>query len=310
MIEYLFRKIRNIVLIGILLIAGMAGLDYYLVTKGEKPIFVKSYYDESHKKQYYNGIVHQIIRDVYSSPSEPIENSKKLTYELFSFPFDIPITSYKSTFDYTIETKETDNCTNNSILYYADKDIKIYTVCLDKIEIKENNKSTELKDYNQKNKNIVNTITNDLGYRGLYVDDTTRIFKDRNNNFTNNGLTVYQCNTVNIGDYYIGPKDLAFQNDFCTYKEDDFIYLFEIAEDIPTDAQILEEKETFYEDAEYLYQFDTTKSNFVYLITPEVRGRNATSITLKEALQNNMVTIDILESKGLKFEKVKKEENN
>ena len=62
----------------------------------------------------------------------------------------------------------------------------------------------------------------------------------------------------------------------------------------------------FFEDSEYIYQFDEVKSNRIFIVSPAVRGKEERKVTLKEALNYNLVTIDELESKGLKFNKIEK----
>ena len=47
-------------------------------------------------------------------------------------------------------------------------------------------------------------------------------------NLSNSGLTMYRCNKQNINDVYFAPAGVSMQQDFCTYKDDDFKFIFEI----------------------------------------------------------------------------------
>ena len=94
------------------------------------------------------------------------------------------------------------------------------------------------------------------------------------------------------------------QPDFCAYKEDEYKLSFKIVEE-NTDNTI-NTLETFYEDESYYYEFDEVKSDRIYIVIPSLDGSSEVRYTLKEVLNNKMLSIDDLESKGLKFNKRKK----
>ena len=128
-------------------------------------------------------------------------------------------------------------------------------------------------------------------------------------------LIIIWGNDTNINDVYIGPINMSFQSDFCTFKDDDFKYIYTIeeipkAEVIPAEGevQVIEDdvKEIFFEDDNYKYEFNETKSDRVFIVIPSVRGREEKKIALKDALNNKLVTIEELENKGLKFNKIDK----
>ena len=64
--------------------------------------------------------------------------------------------------------------------------------------------------------------------------------------------------------------------------------------------------EVFYEDDTYRYEFDKPTLDRITITTPAVRGKAETSIPLRQVLASNLLTIDELEKKGLKFKKIDK----
>jgi hypothetical protein len=121
--------------------------------------------------------------------------------------------------------------------------------------------------------------------------------------FKDNSIKIYHCSN---NDIYIGNSDLEFMDDFCTDKDDDLKFLFEI-KDESTDIELTDGEEIFYEDDKYTYSFDKVKSDYIYIIVPKNRDRDEKKIKLKDALNNKLLSIDDLEKKGLNF--TKKEKN-
>jgi hypothetical protein len=301
--------IKKIILIIIIIGLATLGIDYLRMTSGEVPIFNISSYNSKTKIQTFTGLFYKAQRKVAVSTSESLVDSSKIKFSVFTINLNVPKQYKEETFNYTIVTKETKNCTSPVTLYYADKDIKVYTYCLDSIKIKSDNKSKDLITYLEKDNTILDDIDSKLSYNGLNPDDTVLYFTSSNDSFTNYGLTMYRCSKENINDVYIGPKDMTFQSDFCTYKDDDFKFMYEIEED---EREVIDssidynQKEVFYEDETYRYEFDTIKSDLIFITTPEVRGKAATKTPLKTILASNILTIDELEKKGLVFTKIDK----
>ena len=289
----LIKSIRNSILIIILVCFAMAGIDYLRMNNNELPVFNISFYNTKNRTQGFKGIFYTASRKVRANPNESLYESSKVKFKLLWF--DLKITNkfpkYKEKYTYSLTKSET--CEKSS-LYYADLDIKVYTYCLD--EVKVNNK--ELNSSLSKNNRLIDDILNFLSYTGLYSDNSTMMFE-------NDDIKIYQCNKENINDIYIGSKDMTFNNDFCTRKDDDLKYIFEIEENTEG-VELKDEKEVFYEDEEYKYTFDKVKSDYIYITTPEVRGFEAKKIKLKDVLNNKLLTIDELQKKGLSFEKESK----
>ena len=301
----LLKKIRNFLILVFLFGIVTATLDYFRMNSGLTPIFNISNYNEQTKIESFRGLFYQASRKVKVSTSESLVDSSDIEYVVVGQKINISKQYRKQERDFSVETKNTPNCISSSTLYYADKDIKVYTYCLDDINIKENNKSDSLLNYLKKDKKILNDIDYKLAYTGLYSDGSTLIYSDLYG-LSNNGLTMYRCNKENINDLYLAPKNTLMQADFCTYKDDDFKFIFEIHEETDSSTSLNQEKEVFYEDDTYRYEFDKPTIDRITITTPAVRGKAATSIPLREVLANKLLTIDELAEKGLKFNKIDK----
>lgn len=310
----MLKLIRNILIFIILFGICTAGIDYFRMNTGNVPLFNISSYKSKDRIQSYRGLFYQGSRKCTVSSEEPLVDSSNITFTVLFWDINVP-SSYKDIQEeFTIETKESSICTNSELVY-ADLNIKVYTYCLDEINIVKDNKKLSLYDYMVNNNDLIDDIDYHMGYMGLYDDSRTVMLNSRDDNFTNNGLSMFRCNNTNINDVYIGPKNMQFQDDFCTYKDDDFKFIYKI-EEIPKEeivpslgeVQVIEEnqKEVFYEDFNYIYEFDEIKSNRVFIVTPEVRGKSEVRIPIKDALSSNIVTIDELKSKGLKFNRIEK----
>lgn len=308
----ILNAIKNVLIVIIVFGFATAGIDYSRMNSGEVPLFNLSSYNQKTNIQNYRGLFYIAERKVKASTKEPLVDSTNMKFKILVFDVNVP-RKFNTTNTFTVETKETKDCDGKSILYYADMKIKVYTYCLDSINIKEG-KSESLASILKKDISIIDDIDNKLDFYGVYKDNSTLEFHDKKDEFTNNGLSMYRCNKENINDVYIAPKDTTFKDDFCTYKDDDLKFLFKIEDNsVKPEPELDEEgkekeipKETFYSDEEYDYQFEYKKSDQVFIVHPAVRGRDERKYNIKEVLQNKMLTIDDLKSKGLKFEKVAK----
>ena len=290
----LIRKLVGLIIGLFLLGLGASYLDYLRISNNKLPIFNVSSYNSKTRKQVFTGVFYTASRTVRANPNEEIKESSRLSFKLFSV-YDMKIKDDFS-FDgdkYKVEIVKSENCTK-SVLYYADLDKKVYTYCLDSIKVN----SKDLESLLRKDKDLISDIEDNISYMGLYNDRSTMLFK-------NNDIRMYQCNKDDNNDVYISSIDSSFQDDFCTAKMDDFKYIFEIEEDIEG-KDLKNEKEVFYEDDEYKYQFDKVKSDYVYIKNPSVRGWKEDKKKLKDVLNSKLLTISDLEKKGLVFEKISK----
>lgn len=313
----ILNAIKNVLIVILVFGFVTAGIDYVKMTSGEVPLFNLSNFDQKTRIQTYRGLFYIAERKVKASETEPLVDSSNMKYKILVFDVAVP-RKFDTPDTFTVETKVTEDCTESSKLYFANLKVKVYTYCLDSIDINDKGNKVSLMKKLEDNISIIDDIDNKLGLLGLYKDNTTLMFQDRKDEFTNNGLTMYRCNKENINDVYFAPADTPFKNDFCTYKDDDAKFIFKIEDDsVKPEPELDEEgkekeipKETFYSDEEYDYQFEYIKSEQVFIILPAVRGRDERRYTVREVLNNKLLTIDDLKARGLKFEKVakKKEE--
>lgn len=302
------KKIRNFLIIFTLFGVLTAGLDYLRMNSGLAPIFNISKFDEKTRIQSYRGLFYQASRKVKVSTNESLVDSSNIEYTVLNQKINVPKQFKKQERDFLIKTDVIKDCTEQSKLYYADLNVKVYTYCLNDIKVEENNKTKELKDLLTKDKNILKNIDYKLAYTGINADKTTLMYEDLYN-LSNNGLTMYRCNKQNINDVYFAPAGVSMQQDFCTYKDDDFKFIYEIEEAPAENTEKIEgedTKEVFYEDETYRYEFDVPTLNRISITTPEIRGKAATSTPLKTILDYKILTLDELAEKGLKFNKIDK----
>jgi len=300
----------------IVVLAGgiTTGIDYLRMTSGEVPIFNIQKYDEKSRVQTFRGIFYKATRKVTVSTTESLRDSSEIEFSFLIFQLNVPRQFKELKQEFQIETKEINSCTEGAKLYFANKDIKVYTYCLEDINISMNSKKKSLLNYLEKDISILDDIDAKLVYLGLYQDQSTLMFRS-DDDLANYGLSMYRCHKTNMNDVYIGPKDMKFQNDFCTVKDDDFKWMAELVEEDAPEGQVLPTnpdgtpiKEVIYEDDTYRYELDEVKSNRIFLVTPAVRGFTERKYPLKTVISSGMLTIDELADKGLKFNKIDKKQ--
>ena len=113
---------------------------------------------------------------------------------------------------------------------------------------------------------------------------------DYNINYNNTAYSIKEAiylNIIKIDDL----KDMGIK-----YKNSKSITLVDKS-DVDTCAQSIE---PYYEDDEYIYYFNCIKSNFVFV------NINGSEYLLKEALNNNIITVKELEDNNIILSKKKK----
>lgn len=309
----LIKSIIRFVLILCFVGLCLTGLDYYRMTRGELPIFNLSSYQAKRHTQYFYGPFYVAERRVRASTVEPLSDSSKIRFKILFVTLDIPRVYKEETLDLSLDTKKQDTCTK-SVLYYADLSMKVYTYCLDEINVKKDNNTQSLLTYLGEDTAILKDIDQKLGYQGYIEKGKAMEYDSLEDSFTNEGLRMIYCSVDNIKDVYIGPKDMEFQADFCTYKDDDFKFIYEIDDRTPASLEAIKNEkgevvpEVLYEDETYRYEFDLPKSNYVFITTPAVRGKAATSTPIREILTSRALSIEEIIEKGLEINKIDKEE--
>lgn len=311
------KLIRNLLIIVVILGVLTAYIDYTRMTKGYTPLFNKEFYNEKTKIETYRGIFYIAERTIKLDKKESLSSSSNIKYKFLKYELDIKKVNNKKESDILVFTKEQNECDKNSKLIYADLNRKYYTYCLESIKIKENNnKSKDLLEYIKKDDEIIKILESNMEYRGLYKDGTTQMFKTEIDNISNNGLAMYICNTKNINDVYIVPRNTEMMsNDFCKYKDDDFDFLWYIDEKDPIEGEEFKKDEegniipeVFLEDEINRYEFSEPKKNRIYIVTPKVRGKEETRTPLMDILKSKKLTLEQLTERGLQYNTINKEE--
>ena len=319
MIKKILKFIRNVIIIVLLFGIFTALFDYARMYGGDLPIFCKKEYVDKTKIQKFTGLFYNAERKIRASVNEPLVDSTNIKFTIISYKLDIPRKFREETFEFYLDTTPSVECSGNSELIYADLNIKVYKYCLDDINVRPatDKNGKPIIDYLSKDDSIIEEIASKIAFTGRHKDGSSLMFTTLDHNFASNGIDMIMCNRDNINDVYLLKEGTEMRDEFCTYKDDDFKFICEIFEedhdDVDNNSDDKDKKvepETFYEDSEYLYQFDEPKLQYLYITTPEVRGKKETKTPLKTILDSKKLTIDDLESMGLKFNKVKKEVPN
>ncbi len=122
--------------------------------------------------------------------------------------------------EYTIETSELSNCTQEIYDYLEIDGQKVFLSCLDEVYLKDNENKITLSDYLNQDGYSIDIFASELSYKLVEeesISDEVRIFRDNGPiNYSNNGLTLIMCNTINGNrDVYIGNDSLEYSEELC-----------------------------------------------------------------------------------------------
>ena len=220
----MFKLIKRLILLFLLLGIASTGIDYTRITTGETPIFNIREFDSKTKKETFKGMFYVFERKVSASTNEKLVDSKNLKFEILTYKIEVPKQYTEKVFEFSVETKNEETCSSSKLLY-ADRAIKIYTYCLEEINIIDNNtkKRDTLLNYLYNDYTIIDDIDSKLMFLGTVKDNTQDStgtilrFKSDEDKFTNEGLVLYRCNKLYVNDVYIAPKDTEIKDDFCNY---------------------------------------------------------------------------------------------
>ena len=314
MFKAMFKMIKKLLLLFILLGAITTAVDYVRIMAGETPIFSIKEYSTKTRKQTFKGPFYVAERTVSASTKEKFVDSKNIKLKILFYSVNVPKQFVEKQFEFSVETKNEETCSESKLLY-ADRAIKIYTYCLEEINIIDNNtkKKDTLLNYLYNDYTIIDDIDSKLIFKGTEKDNTQGStgtilkFTSDEDKFTNNGLVMYRCNKLYVNDVYVAPKDTPIREDFCKYKDDDFFFLYEVEIDpLPEGVEEVKTPEPFWEDQVNRYEFDTVQKDRVFITTPGIRGRAPKKIPLNDVLTQNILTLEQLAERGLKFNTIDK----
>ena len=134
--------------------------------------------------------------------------------------------TYSDNYDSITTTKS--ECDHKPRLYYQYDNRKIYTYCLNKVELIIDNKTIELKDYLKNN--TLDSLIKELELISSLYDGGTNVYNDGGSKrITNNGITLIKCNTIDGNkDIYIGNKDMQYKSNFCKDNNNTFTRTYTI----------------------------------------------------------------------------------
>ena len=296
-IGFFFKLLILIVIFGVV----TCFIDYTRVLDNQEPLFAIKMYDKKTKTQTYRGLFYIVDRKITISKDESMKDSKDIIFKVLIFRLNLEARTVNESPKINISYNFDKKC-NESKLIYATEDIKIYSYCLNDLTIKENNKKVEYKDFFKNDK-----IIESLSFYGMDDDKTTEIYIDENK-YSKDGFKIYRCNnSEDSKSLYFGSINSNKANDFCTLKDDDFIFTYKIENTNDKDICKVEEgmeplpQEIFFEDEKNQYSFDCQMSQNIKLINYQKE------LNIRDALNTNQVTISDLKNKGLKFNTIKKE---
>lgn len=314
--KQLTSLIKKLLLIIFIFTIIASVIDYLRITSNKLPIFTKVEYNNVTKTQYFKSIAYTLERTITISQDETLSLSEDIKYKIFFKEIYIKIKEEKIDKTYLI-LKTKDNCKEDSELYYYNPETKqkVYTYCLSSIKLKES-KNEELNQSLKKSPEILETIFGKLTYEKTDSKNYNQFYNDNFfKEYTGTGITAIKCKN---NDIYFAEENIKIPNDFCTDKKDTFKYHFEIVdesneltcpEQTPTcetqPETCIELEEVFYEDKNNKYILNCKKSHLISLITKTETGEIDQKYSLKDALNQQIVTIDDLKNKGLEFEKQK-----
>jgi len=138
--------------------------------------------------------------------------------------------SYTSTDNSNALTPTKSNCNHKPKFYYQYENRKIYTYCLNNVELIINNKTIELKDYLKNN--TLDSLIKKLELISSYYDGGTNVYNDGGSKrITNNGIILIKCNTIDGNkDIYIGNKDMKYKSNFCKDNNTTFTRTYTVKE--------------------------------------------------------------------------------
>ena len=302
------KKLIKGIMIAFLIFLGICVLgvivDYIQVIHGNYPVFTYSRKQTSDRIDIFQGVLHSVNRKIKNSNQEPFLESEEVVFQLFSWKKKIKYPKEKVEKSFQVNYTKKENCQGKASLYYADLERKVYTYCLEDVEVSIQGNRSRLYSLLEKSSSIIEEIDRRLSFKGVYQKKAYD-FISLEDGISTQGLRMFRCINDPITDIYIGDSSMTFQEDFCTDKDDDLKFIFDILDETPkTLTPTLDEEgevvwEVFYRDDSNEYSFELPKSNYIYITAPEVRGKKAKKIPLKEVLEKKLLTIEELKEKGL-----------
>jgi hypothetical protein len=189
-------KIFVIAIVSIALLGVIFGtVDYIRVKNGKPPIFTIHVHTSGNWDKYY-GLGYLVVKN----------DACQGNYTKFGPYFASYACFIESDYVTKIKVVKTANCDNKAKLYYNEGDRKIYTYCLDQIDVYNENKTMSLKNYLEIDSNAVDFIINN------FVEDKGEPYNDGGSiMYHGDEFNILKCHTIaGNNDIYIGGKDMGY----------------------------------------------------------------------------------------------------
>ena len=101
----MYKLIKKLLFLFVLLGALSTGIDYARITAGETPVFNKKSYNSKTHVERFRGLFYIAERKVKSSVNEPLVDSSDIKFKVLTFKIDVPRQFKEQTFEFSLETK-------------------------------------------------------------------------------------------------------------------------------------------------------------------------------------------------------------
>lgn len=195
---------KKIILIIILSIIGLGVIfgtvDYIRFKNDKNPIFTIYVHGKSNWDKYY-GLGYLIVKNDDCEDVFVKFGSYLSTYACFLGP-DYPT---------NIKIIKSENCNAKADLYFTEENRKVYTYCIDEINIYKGKDVLSLKEYLGLDEDGIEFIIENFA-------------EDSNNSYDDGGSILYHGDNFNIlkchtimgnNDIYIGDKNMGYSSNFC-----------------------------------------------------------------------------------------------
>lgn len=198
---------NKIVVLLVLIIVIIYQVDYNQVKNGYEPIFTIKI--EKENKINYYGAFYKVERFIAKHINESMYEDNKIKIGLWLYTWEVKLKEKELQHEFEIKTSIENNCNNMEYLYYIEENkSKIYTICLNKIEIRFKDETIDFYDALEQRKISMEKIKQQMTEINSFNHKT---YID-NSNISNQGLKILECKNKN---YYIVPEKQEYNESLC-----------------------------------------------------------------------------------------------
>ncbi len=189
-------------------------------------------------------------------------------------------------YNYTLNVLSKDNCTNDLELFYTFKDgRKIYTNCINSLEIKKGNANYNYLDKElNKNEDLINDIISNLKYVLDYDDGGSTSYQSKSSRiYTNNDITLIKCHKLINAidkkfneDIYLGLEGMEYSNGYCEERNDTFNFNYDCS------------FTKTYNIVNILSNYQTDNPNYNYIVVDALQNAYPKTISIPTSLKKKL----------------------